>query len=546
MENVESIYPLSPMQLDILLRSLRAPELTEYAEQIRWTMEGDLDAPAFARAWQRLAERHPVLRTVFFWKGLDNPVQVVRRTVEARVELLDWRGEPSGGLEERMDGLVRRERRRFDLEAAPLFRVALARTGEREHRCVWTCHHLLLDGWSAGRALQEVFALYDALVGGAAPALPAPPPFQAYISWLQAQPTGPAEGFWRAALAGVGPASELDPGGPPRGRDASGPGSPGHACATIPAARLERMEEAARRRQITLNTLFQGAWALVMGRRRGDDDVVFGAVSSGRPAELPGAESMLGVFVGSVPVRVRLRPEAEVGPWLREIQAAQVEARRHDHFSLQQIQAWSGVPAGERLFDTLLVFQNYPLREVESARVAGLEVRDLRGVPADTALGHALMLEVDVRREAALSLAHDASRWDAGSAGRLLEQLANVLDGMTRGPDPRLGELSLLSAAERAQVLEGWNATAAGYPRERCVHELVAEQAARTPDAPALVREGGSLSYADLERRADGLAHLLALRGVGPDRRVGLCMERGADQLVALLAVLKAGGCYVP
>ena len=129
MENVESVYPLSPMQLDILLRSLRAPELAEYAEQIRWTMQGDLDVPAFALAWQRLAERHPVLRTVFFWKGLDNPLQVVRRTVEARVELLDWRGGPSGELEARMDGLLRRERRRFDLEAAPLFRVALARTG---------------------------------------------------------------------------------------------------------------------------------------------------------------------------------------------------------------------------------------------------------------------------------------------------------------------------------------------------------------------------------------------------------------------------------
>jgi natural product biosynthesis luciferase-like monooxygenase protein/amino acid adenylation domain-containing protein/FkbM family methyltransferase len=546
MENVESIYPLSPMQLDILLRSLRAPELAEYAEQIRWTMQGDLDAPAFARAWQRLAERHPVLRTVFFWKGLDNPLQVVRRTVEARVELLDWRGEPSDALEERMEGLVRRERRRFDLEAAPLFRVALVRTGEREHRCVWTCHHLLLDGWSAGRALQEVFALYDALVRGEAPALPAPPPFQAYISWLQAQPTGPAEGFWRAALAGVGPASELDPGRPLTRGDAAGSAAPGHAAATIPAARLERLEEAARRRQLTLNTLFQGAWALVLGRRRGDDDVVFGAVSSGRPAELPGAEAMLGVFVGSVPVRARLRPEAEVGPWLRELQAAQAEARRHDHFALQQIQAWSGVPAGERLFDTLLVFQNYPLREVESARVAGLEVRDLRGVPADSALGHALMLEVDVRREAALSLAFDGDRWDAEAAGRLLEQLRNVLDGMARDPDPRLADLSLLSAAERARVLEAWNATAAAYPGDRCVHELVAEQAARTPDAPALVWQGGSLTYAELQQRAGRLAQLLARRGVGPDRRVGLCMERGADQLVALLAVLRAGGCYVP
>jgi natural product biosynthesis luciferase-like monooxygenase protein/amino acid adenylation domain-containing protein/FkbM family methyltransferase len=543
MENVESVYPLSPMQLDILLRSLRAPELAEYAEQVRWTVRGDLDAPAFERAWGMLAERHPVLRTVFFWKGLDTPLQVVRRAVEIRLESADLRGVPAGEVEGRMDALARGERRGFDLEAAPLFRVACARTGEREHRCVWTCHHLLLDGWSAGRALQEVFALYDALRRGEAPALPAAPPFQAYISWLQAQPAEPAEAFWRAALAGVEAAAPLDPGPP---REPGGPGTGGHAAAAISAARLERLEEAARRRQLTLNTLFQGAWALLLGRYRGDDDVVFGAVSAGRPAELPGAESMLGVFVGSVPVRVRLRPEAEAAPWLREIQAEQARARRFDHFALRQIQEWSGLPPGERLFDTLLVFQNYPLREVESARLGGLELRDLRGVPADTALGHALMLEVDVRGEAGLSLAFDGERWDAASAGRALEHLQSILDAIAADPDARLRDLPLLSAAERAQVLASWNATGSAYPAGLCVHHLVAAQAARTPEAPAVVFAGGSLSYAELVQRAARLAHLLAGRGVGPDVRVALCMERGPDQVVALLAVLMAGGAYVP
>ncbi|MEW5930501.1 MAG: amino acid adenylation domain-containing protein, partial [Gemmatimonadota bacterium] len=546
MENVESVYPLSPMQLDILLRSLRAPEAAEYAEQVCWTMEGELDAGAWAGAWRRLAERHPVLRTVFFWEGLDTPLQVVRRAVEVRPELLDWRGAPADEAGARVDALVRRERRRFDLEAAPLFRVACARVGEREHRCVWTCHHLLLDGWSAARALQEVFATYEALRRGEAPALPPAPPFRAYISWLQAQPDGPAEAFWREALAGVAAPSPLPP-GPPADAAASVPEEPRHAEATIPAARLERLEEAARRRHVTLNTLFQGAWALLLGRYRGDDDVVFGAVSAGRPAELPGAELMLGVFVASVPVRARPRPEAEAAPWLRDLQAAQARARRHDHYTLQQVQAWSGVPAGERLFDTLLVFQNYPLRDVEGARVAGLEVRGLRGVPADTALGHALMLEVSVRGGgAALSLAYDGSGWDASMARRALGHLGALLDGLARDPDPRLGELDLLAPAEREQVLEAWNATAAPYPRGLCVHDLVAAQAARTPDADAVALDGESLSYAALERRANRLANFLARRGVGPDARVALCMERGFDQVVAVLATLRAGGCYVP
>ncbi|MBV9774535.1 MAG: non-ribosomal peptide synthetase, partial [Gemmatimonadetes bacterium] len=265
MQNVESVYPLSPAQLDILLRSLQAPELEEYTEQTLWTMEGDLDSAAFADAWRRLVDRHTVLRTVFFWEGLDTPLQVVRREAEPGVEFLDWRDTPAGEVEARVDDLARRERRGFDLEAAPLFRVVCARTGEREYRCVWSCHHLLLDGWSTGQALREVFTLYDGLSRGEAPTLASPPPFQAYLSWLQAQPTTGAEAFWRATLSGAAAPTALPLGGP---RDPHGPEAPGHVSATIPAARVERLQEVARRRQLTLNTLFQGAWALLLGRYR--------------------------------------------------------------------------------------------------------------------------------------------------------------------------------------------------------------------------------------------------------------------------------------
>ncbi|HEX2093151.1 MAG TPA: amino acid adenylation domain-containing protein, partial [Longimicrobiaceae bacterium] len=542
MENVESIYPLSPMQLEILLRSLQAPELAEYAEQSCWTMEGDLDASAFERAWQRLADRHPVLRTVFFWEGLDDPLQVVRRRVEVRVDYLDWRDLPADEREARVGGLARWERRRFDLGAAPLFRVVCARTGEREYRGVWTCHHLLLDGWSAGQALQEVFDVYAALRRGESPTLDPAPPFQAYISWLQAQSVQAAEAFWRAALAGVAAPSALPLGRP---LDPDAPEAPGLVSTTIPPVRAERLQEVARRRQLTLNTLVQGAWGLLLGRYRDDEDVVFGAVSAGRPAALPGAESMLGVFVGTVPVRVRLRPDAEVTPWLREIQAAQVRAREHGHCSLQQIHEWSGVPAGERLFDTLLAFQNYPLKELGRVRTAGLEVRDIHGVHAGSTLGHALVLEVVVREEVTLSLGYDGRRFDAEVAGRILEHLQALLDGMAGDPDRRLSGLPLLSGAERARVLEEWNSTEATYP-SACAHELVSAQAARTPDALAVASEGEPLTYAELERGSSRLAHHLRRLGVGPEARVGLFLEHAPEMLVGVLGIWKAGGAYVP
>ncbi|HEX7242799.1 MAG TPA: amino acid adenylation domain-containing protein, partial [Longimicrobiaceae bacterium] len=542
MENVESIYPLSPMQLDILLRSLRAPEMAEYTEQICWTMEGDLDAPAFERAWQALVDRQPVLRTVFFWEGLDTPLQVVRQKVEVRVEVRDWRDVPPAEREERVERLVRSERRGFDLEAAPLFRVACVRTGERTYRVAWSCHHLLLDGWSSGVALRELFAFYDAFRTGGVAVLDPPPSFQAYVSWLQAQPVGDAEAFWRASLAGVEAPTALPVG---HAHDPRAEEAPGQAEATLPASLAERLRETAQRRQLTLNTLFQGAWALLLARYAGEDDVVFGTVSSGRPATLPRADSTLGVFLGTVPVRVRVDPDAALAPWLKEIQADQARARQHDHFSLRQIQEWSGVPAGERLFDTLLLFQNFPFREVESARVAGLELRDVHHAPARTALGHALMLEVSVRQDVVLNLSYDGNRFDAATADRVLEHLRVLLEQVADDPDRRLSELSPLSAAERARVLKEWSAGAAELP---ClpVYRLVEAQAARTPDAPAVVAAEGTLTYAELERRSGRLARFLAGRGVGPDRRVGVCMERGHELVVAVLAVLRAGGCYVP
>ncbi|HEX2191276.1 MAG TPA: amino acid adenylation domain-containing protein, partial [Longimicrobiaceae bacterium] len=453
------------------------------------------------------------------------------------VERHDWRGVPPGELEARAAELARRERRPFALDAAPLFRAACARTGERSHLGLFTFHHLVLDGWSSELAMREVFALYEAYSRGEAPALDPPRPFQAYVSWLQSQPPEGGEAFWREALAGVAAPAPLLP-----GPAAAGP--PGVASAALPPALAARLQETARRGQLTLNTLFQGAWALLLGRLRGERDVVFGAVSAGRPPELPGADAMLGVFLGTVPVRAELPPGAAVGAWLRALQAAQLAARRHERHPLQRIAAWAGLPAGERLFDTLLAFQNLPFSGVGSARVGELEVRDLARLPAPTALGHALLLEVSVRGEVELNLGYDGSRCDAEGARRVLVWLRALLEQLADDPARRLAELSLASPAER-RVLEAWSGSPAPGPA-RLVHELVAEQAARAPGAPALSHRGATLTYAELDRRANRLANHLRGRGVGPETRVGVCLERTPEMVVALLAVLKAGGAYVP
>ncbi|HEX2094411.1 MAG TPA: amino acid adenylation domain-containing protein, partial [Longimicrobiaceae bacterium] len=544
MQNIQSVYALSPMQQSMLVRILQAPDLEEYTEQIHWVVDGDLDTTAFARAWQQVVDRNPILRTAFFWEGLDSPLQVVRQRAEISIERLDWRSVPPGDRDGRFEELLHADRARgFDLHSAPLTRLTLVRTREREHRCVWSYHHLLLDGWSSALGVREAFACYEALVAGGEPRLEPVRPFEEFISWLSAQDEREAEAFWREELAGFTAPTRL---AFDRGEHRAAEELPALVHAILPVPLVEGLRRTARQHGLTLNTLVQGAWGLLLSVYGEEQDVVFGSVSSGRPPTLPGVEASLGIFISTVPTRVRVRPDAELGPWLRELQATQTRARHFDYYPVPQIQGWSEVPAGERLFDTLFVFQNLPDIETRGEEVAGLRVRDFARHTRAVQIGHAMMLEVIPRDGFTLFLTYDERRFDRAVAERVPEHLGALLQAMAEGPERTLSELSPLTAAERARVVEEWNDTRCEFPRDRCLHELFAEQARRTPDAPAAVSAHEVLTYAELDARATRLARFLCHLGVRPEVRVGICVERGTHFAVAVLGVLRAGGAYVP
>ncbi len=541
MENVESVYALSPMQADILLRTVQAPGLHEYVELVTWTLRGPFDPAAFAAAWRHVAARHPVLRTSFFYEGLDHPVQVVRRRVEVPVEAEDWRGVPAREREERFGALLCAERARdFHLSAAPLLRVRQVRVGDDEHRFAWCYHHLLLDGWSAMACVREVLEAYAALAAGGAPAPGPAAPYADYVAWLARQDEAEAERFWRAALDGVEPPAPLPLDG---AREAGGAGYR-VATATLPAETGDVLRAASRRLQVSPNTLYEAAWGLLLARCTGADEAVFGAGGSGRPADLPGAEGMLGVLLRTVPVRVRPEPAARVGDWLGALQRARQEARLHDTAPLARIREWSGLPRGQRLFEHFFLFQNLPDIAVTRAELGGAEIAGFERVPPDGAYGHTLMLTVIPRHEVALELTHP-STLDARDARRLLDRYRGLLEALAADPARRVGDLGLATAAERRQTLAEWNRTADGFA-PGCVHREFESVAARCRDRVALVSGEEKLTYAQLDERANRLAHHLAARGVGPEARVALCLERTAEMVVAVLATMKAGAAYVP
>jgi amino acid adenylation domain-containing protein len=537
--NIENIYPLSPMQQGMLFHTLYAAEPGMYFVQIGWTLRGDLDVAAFVRAWEEVVARHAILRTGFAWERLERPVQIVRKQVKLPLVELDLRGVPADEQAARVAAFAEEDRRRgFDLAKAPLLRVALLRLADDAYRFVWSRHHILLDGWSTPLLVKEVFALYEAYSQKKELRLERPRPYGDYIGWLEKQERAKAEAFWRAELGGFTAPT-------PFRVDHVTPGAAEYAD-----EKLTLTEDAsaailafARQNQLTASTMIQAAWALLLARYSGEDDVLFGATVSGRSAPVPGIDRMVGLFINTLPVRVNAPPGATVLPWLKELHQRQTVLRDWEHTPLVDVQGWSAVPRGTQLFESLVVFENYPVEEALKQGSRGLTVADSRTVERSN---FPITLLGVVRRALTLHVSYDRRRFDDAVVKRMLGHLEQLLQGFVARPDARLADLSLLREEERRHLLHDLAGPRVDYPQDRLIHEIFEAQVDRTPDAIALVFEGQELTYRELDRRSNQLAHALRRRGVGPDVIVGVCLERSIELLVALYAVLKAGGAYLP
>ncbi|WLS48451.1 condensation domain-containing protein [Micromonospora profundi] len=353
--NVDDIYELSPLQQGMLLHTVHDGATDMYLGQHVYIVEGSLDVEAMVRAWRKVFESHPALRTSFHWDGNDKPLQVVHRDVTPPAHQDDWSALSDDEQRERLDAMMAEDRATgFDVAAAPLQRLHLIRLGADRHALAWTHHHLLLDGWSVPIFMNEVMAHYQSLTGGG-PLPPPAPPFRDYIAWLQRQDMDAARTFWKEVMDGV-TAAPLAGMRPPDPRQGTG-GVDRHVV-SLPPAVEEGLREAASRHRVTVNTVLHAAWAVVLGRYSGRSDIVFGCVSSGRPAELPGVDRMIGMFVNTLPVRLSVPRDGDLGPWLHELQARYADIRRYEFSPLSDIKKWAGAP-GQQLFDSLFVLDNH-------------------------------------------------------------------------------------------------------------------------------------------------------------------------------------------
>ncbi|HXQ71685.1 MAG TPA: amino acid adenylation domain-containing protein, partial [Pyrinomonadaceae bacterium] len=540
---IEERYPLSPLQQGMLFHSVYAPDSPIYIGQLSFALAGRLDLEAFTEAWQRAAARHAVLRTSFIWENRDEPLQAVHRRIELPLELLDWRGLPPVDQEQRLSALLEEERLRgFNLSASPLQRLKLVQLDDESYRLIWTHHHLLLDGWSIATLLREIFGDYENLKRGVDMQPPHTREYRDYIAWLQKQDAAHAESFWRAYLEDFRAPTPLgvdhahaDPAREPdmqrfRVRLSQ------HVTSDLTAF--------VRRQQLTLNTLVQGAWAMLLSRYSAHEDVVYGATVAGRPPDFDGIEQMVGLFINTLPVRVRLPAGMRVLDWLKQIQTQQANLREYEHSPLVELQTLSAVPRGTPLFESLLVFENYPLDVHLLGSGESLKTNDVWWFDQTN---YALTLVATPGDELSLEIFYDTNRFTNDVVQRSLGHLQTLLEGFVADSSRRLADIQIATDEERSLLLSQWNDTRKeGAWLNQRVHELFAAQARKTPDQIAVVQGAKQLTYGELNERANRLARYLLRNGVEIESRVCICLEPAVEMIVAVLAVLKAGAAYVP
>jgi len=531
------------MQQGMLFHRLQGGAPGVDVEQVICELREGVRAARFEQAWREVIDRHTALRTGFQWEDGREPRQVVYPPSRVRLDFyhaeFGSEAEARLGLEE----YLRADRQQgFPTLLPSLVRVALLRGGPQHFWFVATYHHLALDARSMTVMFKEALDLHDALVEGRTLELPPVRPYRAYIDWLQTLDLKRAEKFWREQLRGFTAPTVL-----PLARTTALPLSQADEAAGELAFRLNEtttseLRAVARKHDVTLNTLVQAAWSVVLSRHGREEEVIFGALRACRKIPVEGAHSIIGLFINTVPLRVQAGATLPIGKWLRDLREQWMTLRDFEHTPLMKVQQWSEVAPGQPLFETIVSYQEPAWDTALNALGGKWATRqfDIRAQP-----NYPLALEILAGPALTVKFIYDHARYANEAVARLLGHYRVVLAALAEDAAEQVGDLPVLTREEVRQ-LAAWNRTAMDYPRDCCVHTLVEGQAETAAERIAVTDATNALTYGELNTRANRLAHRLKLLGVGPDGVVAVCMDRSTEMIVAWLGALKAGGAFVP
>ncbi|MGE5399019.1 MAG: amino acid adenylation domain-containing protein, partial [Ignavibacteriales bacterium] len=539
-KNIEDIYPLSPMQQGMLFHSLLAPDSGVYVEQISCNIIGYLDVDAFKAAWEKIVERHSVLRSAFVWEDVDQPLQVVFESVDVPFEILDWQNMPDFQKEEQFNDLLRSEvEKAFNLGEAPLLRFVLIKVDSDRYCFSWTQHHILFDGWSSQIIIKEVFEYYDSLIACSAYEFSVSRPFRDYISWIQQKDILKAEEYWKKKLSGLeGPTSF----GNHKPTDKNYKSHYTTDQVIIPTEDSALVYDFCRKHKLTLNTLIQGVWAFILNTYSHEDDIVFGTTVSGRPVDLPGIESTVGLFINTLPVRIRFDNEIGIIEWLRNLQLEQAEQRKYEYCSLTDIQGWSQIPRDMPLFESIMVFENYPIttalkEQKKNFRITDVQMHSRTNYPLTIVIGPGELISVEA--------AYNEELFSKSFIRTLLSHFRNLLVNIINNEGEKLSRVNILPAAEIEIIKKQYCEGELTSLLNNNIPELFESIVERYGEEIACHYNEAGITYKELNERSNKLAHYLLEKGVGKETIVALCVDRSVDMIVCVMAVLKTGAGYL-
>ena len=544
-DNIEAIFRLSPTQEGILFHSLYFPKSAIYFNQFCCTLNGEVDGAELKEAWTKAVERHQVLRTLFTWERRNKPLQIVRQRVEVPWEYHDWQGHPVSEQGEKLELYLEEDRNRgFDLSKAPLIRFVLFRLDTTKFKFLWSFHHIILDGWSMRLVLKEVLSSYnlnDRVEGSKNEPMPS---FQDYIHWLQKLDLAKAETFWRDYLKGFTQSTQIRQSARGFNSDNAAPLHRQKEC-ELSASKTATLKSIARENRVTMNTVLQGVWAILLHHYSGDSDIVFGTTFSGRPASLDGVENMVGLFINTLPVRIKLESNLPLTAWLKEIQHRQLELSPYENSPLVHVQSWSEVPRGQNLFESILVFENLQPNAAEDEENTRLEIGDSQYFERSN---YPLALLVVPDATLKFIVIYDSTRFTDVVISRLLRHLETVIEAIISNPNQQHFDLQILPEEERRQILIDWSGTrsSSSHRINKCWHQTFEAKVPDFAQNTALVYTHQSLNYGELNTCANQIAHHLIQLGITPGTLVGICLGRSIEIITGLLGILKAGGAYVP
>ncbi len=539
-KKVEDIYPLSPMQLGLLFHALYDPDSPIYTIRYSYTIEGDIDVEAFKKSIDHIMKSHPVFRTIFRWEGVNEPVQIVLNHRKPELAIHDFRSLDSSEQDGVINNFFEEDRKkRFDLSRDLPVRLNLLLLQDKRFCLVFSLHHIIMDGWSLPHVFKDLMITYMAVKSGSPLPSIKRPLYRNYIAWLKKQDKSVSGSYWKELFEDFDTPVAVPADYRPNDRSSH---HGGRISVNLPEEMTKGLSELARKNRVTLNTLIQAAWGILLNRYSMQDDIVFGVTLSGRPMDLPGADEMIGLFINTLPVRIKLSDNDSLQDIIQALQSQSLKIQEYGYSFLPDVKACSALPNKTNLFETLVIFENYPIDagefEHSPIRIVDVDVEDMTHFD--------LTLVITPGQELALSIGYASDLFEDSSVQRMINHLTKILESFVESPGLSLSDIEFIGKEERERVINSFNDTALAYPKEKTIIDLFESKVDEHPERDALVFGKDAVTYGELNIRANQLSRYLSEFGIGANTLTAILTQSPVDTVVSILGILKSGGAYLP